>query len=147
MAPPSSSPGRAGALGTVRAGLPEWVEWGKGQRSRRRAGSADDAAASHQPLGELGDPCAPVPGPRPLAVSTSFPHTPPGPPGPQAFPALLPSAHTPWNLGPPAACRPCCLRGESSSGSPFTHAPSLAGPPHPLQPSSSSFLTPPSGED
>lgn len=64
-------------------------------------------------------PRAPARGPRPLAV-LAFLHTPPGPPGPQAFPALLlPLSKL---CCEPAAVRlPRYLRGDFSSDSPFTH--------------------------
>lgn len=100
-------------------------------------------------------PSAPARGPRPLAVPASFPHTPPGTPGPQAFPALLlPLFKLCCESAAAAAVRlPRCLRGDfSSSGSPFTHrhrhthtrthasarAFWLAGPPPFLQPCSPS---------
>lgn len=90
-APPSTSPGRAGVLGPARARLPEWGRGGPRLRSRGIGGGwiaaagrePDDRGASQEPLGELGEPAPPHPGPRPLAVSASLPHTPPGPPEPR----------------------------------------------------------------
>lgn len=82
------------------------------------------AAAPPQPPGEPRAPQrAPARGPRPLAVPASFPHTPPGPPGPQAFPALLlPLSKLRCEPAAAAVRLPRCLRGDfSSSGSPFTH--------------------------
>lgn len=78
--------------------------------------------ASREPLS------APARGPRPLAVPASFPHTPPGPPGPQAFPALLlPLSKLRCEPAAAAVRLPRCLRGDfSSSGSPFTHRHTLA---------------------
>lgn len=146
MAPPSSFPGRAGALGTARAGLPEWV--GGRRVSQLQPGRGRRRARTTRPL-LLSRPASREPpppgGPRPLAVSASFPHTPPGPPGPQAFPALLLlSTLAATRLLLPLACLaasgPIPLPSPSQALLSHTHkrAPWLAGPPHFLQPSSPS---------
>lgn len=72
-------------------------------RSRRLAGSRttrlllESRPASWETEPQLS-------GPRPLAVSASFPHTPPRPPEPQAFPALLLLLFT-LALRPGSSCR------------------------------------------
>lgn len=89
--------------------------WG-GAEGRGR----DDRVAAPE---ALGDPAPPQPGPRPLAVSASLPHTPPGPPEPRPSRGSSSfSSHSPSDPGSPATRRPCSFPGESSfSGSPYTH--------------------------
>lgn len=124
-APPSTSPGRAGALGPARAGLPEW---GRGAAS---AGSccAGGRGAGRRCCGRAARraerPCAPAPGPPPPRGLRLLPsHTPraaraSGLPG-----APPPSLHTrpPTRVLQRPPAWPCSLPGESLfSGSPHTH--------------------------
>lgn len=68
-----------------------------------------NAAAPRQPAARrAGRPSAQLAGLRPLAVSASFAHTPPGPPEPQAFPALLLLLFT-LVLRPGSSCLPPAL--------------------------------------
>lgn len=145
-----------------RAGRGRWAQRGLGclsgggrprlRGAAARAGGERDNAAARKPFGELGDPAPQLLGSRLLAVSASFPHTPPGPPEPQAFPALLLLLFT-LAVRPESSSRlpalPCSLPGESSfSGSPCTRTHTytrLPGLPSSRPPISSSELTPPSG--
>lgn len=130
-APPSTSPGRAGALGPARAGLPEW---GRGAASARSCGAGGRGAGRRccsRAARRARRPCAPALGPPPPCGLRPLPsHTPwavraPGLPG-----APPPSLHTrpPTRvLQPPAGLAPC--RGSSRSQALLTHTDSLAGPP------------------
>lgn len=138
-APPSSSPPpRPG-----RAAPPEWVGWGRRERRSRRRGARTPRLLLGSP-GASRETRAPLlAGPRPLAVSASFAHTPPGPPGPQAFPALLLllSSHS---FRPGSCCRPpallpagrvclrrCFLSHTHGARPRWLGRPLLSGPPPP----------------
>lgn len=86
---------------------------------------------------ELGDPAPPLPGPRPLAVPASSPHTPPGPPEPRPCRRSSSfSLHSARDPGPPAVRRPCSLRAECWFSGAAYRSRRLSGPPAPLGPPS-----------
>lgn len=76
-----------------------------GAGSRRGAWQRGCSSAAAR---RAGRPSAQLAGLRPLAVSASFAHTPPGPPEPQAFPALLLLLFT-LVLRPGSSCLPPAL--------------------------------------
>lgn len=103
MAPPSSFPGRAGALGTARAGLPEWVGGRRVSqlqpgRGRRRARTTRPLLLSRPASREPPPPAAPAPWPSPPPSLTH----PPGRPGPR--PSRR-SSFSPHSLRPGCSCR------------------------------------------
>lgn len=129
-------PGKEGRAALVGVGGPRVRNRGAGGGWGGAEGRGRDGRVAAPEA--LGDPAPPQPGPRPLAVSASLPHTPPGPPEPRPSRGSSSfSSHSPSDPGSPATRRPCSFPGESSfSGSPYTHTSTrpLPGRPSPLDP-------------